>query len=123
MKLNKKLDHINIIVPDVGKSIKWYCEHLGFKPAGHFVGAGLDIYYIDNGEVVYELFEDKSLTQPVFDHIAYISDNIQEDFDHYKSQGLNPTPINFLDFLGENGVYYFFIEGPSGEKIELLQKA
>ena len=121
MNISKKIDHINIIVPDINASLEWYEKHLGFKIIGHFEKGGFEIYYLDNGSIVYELFEDKSLSAPVFDHIAYISEDIKKDHEYYLAQGLQVTPINYIDFTWEKGTYYFFITGPNGEKVELLQ--
>ncbi len=82
----------------------------------------MQFVYLENDGVVYELLEDTTLTKSVVDHIAYVSENIQDDHSYFTAQGLTPTSINFIDFLWDKGVEYFFIESPSNERIEFCQK-
>lgn len=115
-----KIDHINMVVPNLAKSLEWYTKNLGFKIKGRFKQGGFEIVYIDNGSVVYELFENQSLQSPVFDHIAYVSEDIAADHAYYKAQGLQVSPISYIDFTWDNGADYFFVQGAGGEKIEFI---
>ncbi len=121
INIAKKIDHINMVVPNLSASLRWYTEQLGFQVKGHFSQGGFDIYYIDNGSIVYELFENRSLQAPIVDHIAYISDDIKADHAYYTAQGLQVSPISYIDFTWERGADYFFIQGAGGEKVELIQ--
>ncbi len=116
-----KIDHINMVVPNLAQSLDWYVNNLGFEVKGRFEQGGFEIVYIDNGSVVYELFENPSLTSPVIDHIAYLSEDIAADHAHYKAQGLQISPISYIDFTWERGADYFFIWGAGGEKVEFIQ--
>ncbi len=109
-----------MVVPNVKESVEWYCKALGFTVKGHFSRAGFEIYYIDNGTIMYELFENKGLHAPQIDHIAYTSDDIEADHEYYRAAGFAVSPIGYIDFTWENGADYFFIEGASGEKVELI---
>ncbi len=116
-----KIDHINMRVPNMEEAIEWYTKYLGFVLKGRFKrDENYEIVYLDNGTVVYELIENREITNSVVDHIAYISDDITADYDYYVALGLNPTPITYVDFLWDNGADYFFIDGPANEKIELI---
>ena len=116
-----KIDHINMVVPNLADSLEWYTKNLGFEIKGHFKQGGFEIVYIDNGSIVYELFENTSLKSPIIDHIAYISDDIVADHNFCKGQGLQVTPISYIDFTWDNGTDYFFVQGPGGEKVEFVQ--
>lgn len=124
MKVVKKLHHINIKVPNLEKAIKFYTETMNFEIRDRYTKGKMDFVFVTDGNVVYELLEDTSLQQAYFDHIAYESDDIQKDYDYYKN--LDPNlilnEIGFIDFLFEDGMYYFFIKGAGDEKIEFCQK-
>lgn len=124
MKVIKKLHHINIKVPNLEKAIKFYTETMNFEIRDRYTKGEMDFVFVTDGNVVYELLEDTSLQQAYFDHIAYESDDIQKDYDYYKN--LDPNlilnEIGFIDFLFEDGMYYFFIKGAGDEKIEFCQK-
>lgn len=124
MKVIKKLHHINIKVPNLEKAIKFYTETMNFEIRDRYTKGEMDFVFVTDGNVVYELLEDTSLQQAYFDHIAYESDDIQKDYNYYKN--LDPNlilnEIGFIDFLFEDGMYYFFIKGAGDEKIEFCQK-
>ncbi len=115
-----QIDHINMVVPNLAESLAWYTNNLGFEIKGHFEKDGFEIVYIDNGSIVYELFENTSLSNPIIDHIAYISDDIAKDHAYYKGLGLQVGPITHIDFIWDNGADYFFVQGAGGEKVEFL---
>lgn len=124
MEVVKKFDHINIKVPDLEKAIKYYTETMNFYIRDRYTKGDMDFVFITDGDMVYELLEDKNSEQAYFDHIAYQSDDIEKDYNYYKNLDPNllSTEIEFIDFLFENGVYYFFINGAGNEKIEFCQK-
>ncbi len=118
---NRALDHINITVPDLEKAVKYYTETLGCELTNRFKN-GKEFVFVTDGTITYELMEDTSLKAGVIDHIAYVSENIQADYDYYSKQGLTTTELEFIEFLFKNGVYYFFIQGAANERIEFCQK-
>lgn len=120
MNIAKNIDHINMVVPKLKASVDWYINNLGFKIKGHFSQGGFEIYYLDNGSIVYELFENSSLSAPIVDHIAYASEDIEADHAYYKAQGLQVTSISYIDFTWESGADYFFVIGAGGEKVEFI---
>ncbi len=117
-----KLDHINLTVPNIDDAIDYYINVLGFSLKEQYQKNGMNFTFLTDGNIVYEILENPTLKQTVIDHIAYVSDDIQADFDIYNNQGLTISNINYLDFLFDNGVYFFFIKGSGNEKIEFCQK-
>ncbi len=120
---DKNIDHINLTVPNLEKSIEFYTKTLGFKMTDRFSDGEMDFVFITNGKIVYELLEDPTLKETKLDHIAYTSKDIQADYDYFKNLNIDLLlgEIDYLDFLFENGVYYFFIKGTGNEKIEFCQ--
>lgn len=114
-----KLDHINLNVTSLQESLDYYINVLNFKIIGDFM-SGRRFVYISNGEVTYELFEGSEFS---VGHIAYESTDIKKDYEDLKKKNVEfLTNINYIDFLWENGVYYFLFKGVNGEIIEYIQK-
>lgn len=118
---NRKLDHINLTVPNLEKAVKFYTETMGFKVSNRFK-EGMEFVFITDGNTTYELMENPTLSETVIDHIAYVSTDINQDFEYFKNLDLVTTDIGYVDFLFEDGVYYFFIKGAGNEKIEFCQR-
>ncbi len=116
-----KIDHINMIVPDLAQALEWHIRYLGFEIIGQFKQGSFEIVYIKGNGIVYELFENPSLRSPIVDHIAYTSDNIAEDHAYYVSQGVQVSDISYIDFIWKNGADYFFVDGVANQKIEFIQ--
>ncbi|MFI3209923.1 MAG: VOC family protein [Peptostreptococcaceae bacterium] len=125
----RKLDHVGLIVDDLESAVKWYQEILGFTIQAKFKSSyGMEFYYLENCDgVVYELYENKNLSpmeRGKIDHMAYVSDDIEADYEYFKNMGCTFTTngIGYLDFIWENGVYFFMIQSETGEIIEFCQK-
>ena len=118
---NRKLDHINLKVPNLEETIKYYTEILGFKVSNRFK-KDMEFVFVTDGHVTYEIIENKALEMTIIDHIAYESDDIKADYAYFEKLGLVTSKIGFIDFIFEQGVYYFFIKGFGNEKIEFCQK-
>ena len=124
MKISgRKFHHLNLKVTNLDEAIKYYTETLGFSFLGKYEGSFLDFAFVTDGNITYELIADENLTKGYFDHVAYTSDDINADYEYYKALGLTTTEIGFVDYLFENGVYYFFIKGVNDERIEICQNA
>ncbi len=121
----RPLHHINLMVPNLAKAIDFYTKTLGFKVTNTFKGTmelkgNMEFVFITDGNVTYELLEDKSLENTVFEHIAYVSNDIKADYAHFEALGLTTTTIGSVDFLYENGVEFFFIKGAGNDRIEFI---
>ena len=122
-----KLDHIGIACTDVEVDAKWYQDVLGFSAKGVFSGdGGHNVYFLQNGNLVYEMYQIDDMDAKVkgkVDHIAYHSDNLEEDYEYYKKNGYKITTngIECCPTFWEHGCFYFKIESPCGEQIEFCK--
>ncbi len=119
--LDRPLDHINLNVPSIKEAIKFYTEVLGFEVTDRFK-QGMEFVFITDGNITYELIENPGLESAVIDHVAYTSEDLRADYEHFSKMGLTTGEIGYIDFLFENGVSYFFIKGAANERIEICQK-
>ncbi len=123
--LERKLDHLNIAVPDLKEAVEFYTKTLGFKEKERYSNGTREFVFLTDGNITYELIENKALDSAVFEHIAYVSEDIEADFNYYKNLDSNlllSPKVGYADFLFENGVKFFFIQGAGGERIEFCQR-
>ena len=119
------LQHIGIPVADMAESLIFYTE-LGFDVVHSTEDPDTSgiVNFIRLGDLTIELYEKDALAMctGAVDHIAINVSNIDGAFDFVCSRGLNNTQdeIHFLPYWN-NGIKYFTIEGPSGERIEFSQ--
>lgn len=117
----KELHHINIMVPNLEEAVEHYTNTLGYTEVARYVG-GMTFVFLSDGQNTYELLEDSSLEQSSFDHIAYVSRDIEKDYKYYSDLGVTLTEIGTIPYLFDNGVKYFFIKGAAGERLEFCQE-
>ncbi|MFI3252572.1 MAG: VOC family protein [bacterium] len=119
--MRRELEHINYTVPNIEKTVSGY-KKLGFEVIGEFE-LHRKFVFISNGIVTYELFEDPSLNEAYIGHVAYKSENVQEDYDLLLKQGVEMiTPVRTIDGLFENGMEFFLFKGPNNEILEFCRK-
>ena len=124
----RALDHIGLAVTDVEVAAKWYQDTLGLKEFGKFMGGhGTYTYFLknDNG-VIYEIYQRDDLekgAQGKVDHIAFVSNDIQADYDYCVAQGYKicTEGIEEISNRWEKGCKYFKIKSPTGEEVEYSQ--
>lgn len=122
----RKMAHIGLACADVEANAKWYQEVLGFTVLGRFLGAAHPVYFLKNGETVYELYQVDGMDEAVrgkIDHVAYVSSEIEADYRfcveagyEFSTDGIETWPQFF-----ENGCRDFKIKSPCGEEIEFSQ--
>ncbi len=122
MLKNRKLDHINVKVPNLEEAVELYTTVLGCEIVNRFSNGVKDFVFVSDGTLVYELLEDSTLEDAKFDHMAYVSEDIEADYNYFKNLNKTLGEIGFVDFLFDNGVYFFFIKGSHNERIEFCQK-
>ena len=112
--------HNNFNVLDLERSLKFYEEALGFKPARKFEGPGFTLAYLsDGGQTQHELEltwihgrkEPYNLGENEF-HLAVRTDDFEAAHEKHKAMGC----ICFEN--EEMGIY--FISDPDGYWIEIL---
>jgi catechol 2,3-dioxygenase-like lactoylglutathione lyase family enzyme len=89
----RKLDHIGLAVTDIEASRAWYCDVLGFAVIGHFYSGTTPVYFLKNGETVYEMFE-KDLPETLqgkIDHISFVSNDIEADYNDLDAHCIEPN--------------------------------
>lgn len=129
----KGLAHIGIYTKDAEKSKKFYIDHLGFdleyeakleKPGGQWV----NLSFIRLGTLLIELLEPSDRTKAEtgqggsINHIAIEVKDIDSIVKALREKGITmeTEEASTVAHLF-NGVRMVFLEGPSGERIELLE--
>lgn len=120
----RPIDHINLSVPNLDKAVDFYTKVLGFKVVAEFNKGSMRFVFVSNGTISYEIMEQAGLDVGILEHMAYSSNDIQKDFDYFKNLDSNMllSDICFIQELFDNGMYYFFIQSPTGERVEFCQK-
>ena len=132
IKINR-LQHVGIPVKDIRKSEAFYTG-LGFEnvmeaPFELPEGTGICIM-MKREEIIFELYQMpgkildaiKTRKDGRIDHIAFDVDDIDVTFAELKKNGfktIEDAPV-FLKFW-KNGIRYFNILGPDGERLEFNQ--
>ncbi len=125
---NRKMDHIGLATNDVEADAKWYMDILGFRILGKFNNQGDTVYFLNNGDVTYEMY---SANPPLpealsgkIDHISFVSYDIEADYKYCREHGYKITTdgIEQIDAFWEKGIKYFKIASPTGEELEFCQK-
>lgn len=118
------LQHIGIPTRDFAATLAFYGS-IGFETTYVTKNGEDDVAFLQIGNLVIETYTAPS---PVgipgaIDHIAIDVTDIDKAFAAAKAGGykLLDQEIVFLPFF-DNGVKYFMIEGPNGEKVEFNQK-
>ena len=125
--------HLGIPVTDIAKSEAFY-EQFGFEkvmeaviPVGEeeikasmmsFNGFTLEFYQL----LAPDLVEIKNRKDGFIDHVALDVKDVDKAFEELKSAGFTPLEDSPVELpFWENGVKYFNVRGPNGEKIEFNQ--
>ena len=118
------LQHIGIPAGDINASVSFY-ESLGFKIVHETRLDSAKVIYLEQKGLIIELYEtdNPALAAGAIDHIAINVSDIEAVFELAKEKGYIITDgggINFLPFW-DNGIKYIMLEGPSKERVELIQ--
>lgn len=128
----KGLAHIGVHTADMGKSIQFYTEVLGFELIHQKDLTGPNgttrLGFLNAGGLVIELIQPadvsgvKERKAGIVDHIAIEVDDIDHVIDTLKGKGVvfntEEKGVNKQLF---NGISNIFFKGPSGESLELFQ--
>jgi methylmalonyl-CoA/ethylmalonyl-CoA epimerase len=131
MNTMKKIKHIAIVVKDMEKTIETYRDMFGFEVTGTLdIPSGeVRIVMISCGDITLELFQPLRETGQYADflkktggglhHIAFETDNVDEDFNKLKAQGRklqSEAPITI-----PIGKICFVAAGDEDVLVELMQ--
>lgn len=126
------LQHLGIPAVDLQESIRWYKEVLGFEliEEKNIPEQPCHAAFVKKGNLVIELYqEDAAAIQEVagrkhghVDHLALNVQDVKAAFEEMKKTGCTmlDTEIQSLPFF-KNGVAWFTVLGPNGEKVEFNQ--
>jgi lactoylglutathione lyase len=124
----RKLEHIGVLVKDMGVSIRFYTEVLGLAAVGkETLEDGVELVFLsfpgtDNIEI--ELISkgaEEITADGKVDHIAFTVTDIDAEVMRLKSLGVRLIDNEPRTLLGGRLRIAFFY-GPDGEKLEFFQK-
>lgn len=126
LNLEGHLQHIGVSTSNQKQTLAFF-EAMGFSQFYESINpanAAL-VVFMQLGDIVIEVYLQKDSTSSpgAIDHIAISVDNIDEKYTQIYTMGYEivEDSVKELPFW-ENGVRYFTVQGPSGEKIEFCQK-
>ena len=128
---NRKLDHIGLATTGAKEAAEWYQTVMGFHIKGKFVNCrnGRDVYFIANEDesIVYEVYTTPDLDpmlQGKIDHISYVSEDVEADYQFCLSQGYEicSDGIEGIESFWEHGIRFFKLKTTSGEEVEFCQR-
>ena len=121
--------HTRIRVGDLDRSVKWYCDNLGFQVASRSdnspAGNRIAHLQLPGNDHTLELTwsEDYSLEVPEdLMHLAIGYPDLIAECARLKSKGLEIWPDKWREVF-QSGNLMAFVDDPDGYEIELLQRA
>ena len=115
------LQHVGIPTNDIAKTIAFY-EALGFRIVHRKDNRGEDVAFLKMGDLVLETYQNHKAVgiSGAIDHIALNVTDVEEARRIADGLKLDVIEEGQLPFW-ENGVRYFTVRGPNGEKVEFNQ--
>ena len=115
------LQHVGIPTNDIAKTIAFY-EALGFRIVHRKDNRGEDVAFLKMGDLVLETYQNHKAVgiSGAIDHIALNVTDVEEARRIADNLKLDVIEEGQLPFW-ENGVRYFTVLGPNGEKVEFNQ--
>jgi lactoylglutathione lyase len=118
-------DHVGLKCADIGKSLHFYCDLLGFELQEKLEILGRTFLFVGNGSTRIELEQGApSDTQinPRFqtgqNHLAFLVPDVKALVDRLKSGGV---PVVLEPFSTRPGRLVAFVEDPDGVFIQLIE--
>ena len=115
------LQHVGIPTNDIAKTIAFY-EALGFRIVHRKDNRGEDVAFLKMGDLVLETYQNHKAAgiSGAIDDIALNVTDVEEARRIADGLKLDVIEEGQLPFW-ENGVRYFTVLGPNGEKVEFNQ--
>lgn len=119
----QKLDHVSILTKDPQPVVDFYSNCLGFEKVSDktIENMGMRIIMLKKDEDMLEFIQPLQKNSKQTDgikHVAYLSDNIEEELERIKQTGATLLHDRVQQF--EN-IQFFFVKSPSGEMVEIVQ--
>jgi predicted enzyme related to lactoylglutathione lyase len=120
-------EHFALNVVDINGVVNWYCTHLGLTIANQqkvspfmtFLADSTDRVVIEFYKREDELAEDFSNRHPLTFHVAFVSENAEED----KQRLLKAGASFFEEIFKEDGSHLVMLRDPWGMPLQLCQRA
>jgi catechol 2,3-dioxygenase-like lactoylglutathione lyase family enzyme len=119
----KKLDHVSLFINNPDPVLEFYRDILGFSLASkrEIESMNMVVYDLRNNgdyvEIIQQMHGDSKHGDGI-KHIAFLSDNIEEDFEEFINKGVHMLH-NDVQVFGNAS--FFFVKSPGGELIEIIQ--
>ncbi|WP_339664444.1 VOC family protein [Maribacter arcticus] len=119
-------EHFALNVVDINGVVNWYCTHLGLTIANQqkvspfmtFLADSTDRVVIEFYKREDELAEDFSNRHPLTFHVAFVSENAEED----KQRLLKAGASFFEEIFKEDGSHLVMLRDPWGIPLQLCQR-
>ena len=122
--LFKGLCHVGIMTDDAEKSVKWYCEKLGFRPWYAGKMGPMPLTFVEGYGLVLEFIAaGKADGRGPVDHIALEVLNIEEAVEDLKAKGVEVGKVGSAPDFFPSGMKNVFFTGPNGETLEFVEYA
>lgn len=120
-------EHFALNVVDINGVVNWYCTHLGLTIANQQKVSPFMTFLADSTDrVVIEFYkredesaEDFSNRHPLTFHVAFVSENAEED----KQRLLKAGASFFEEIFKEDGSHLVMLRDPWGMPLQLCQRA
>ena len=117
--------HLGVIVKSCEHSSDFYCRVLDCTLEGSWQNQDIKAIELRCGNFIIELLEylspqEQVRTTGIYDHLAFRTENIEENIQQLKKLGIafeTTTPKQLL-----NGKKIIFFRGPDEERIELVEE-
>ncbi|MTI68468.1 MAG: VOC family protein [Firmicutes bacterium] len=118
-----ELAHIAIVIDDIDKTKKFYCNVLDCKFHSEDENDRLKFLYLKSGEQIIEFLKykqpfEKRERGPI-DHIAFKVEDMEKAIEKAKEYG---GVMLFDEPRKHNDTRIMFFKGPNGERIEFIEK-
>lgn len=117
------VQHLGLPTNDLKATLEFY-QKIGFEIAHQADNEGTPVVFLRLGNVCVETYENGQAVGccGAIDHVALDVTDVEKAWDAALEAGLTPIEkeIVFLPFW-ENGVRFFNVWGPNGEKVEFSQ--
>ncbi len=122
-EFNQGVHHIALTTPDMEKSVRFYCDLLGFETVERFYDENeeSEIVFLSLGNVLLELLAPSTLKEfgcSSSFHIAFAVSDVRLIYETLKAQGVHFS----LPPTDSHGFRYAYFSGPMGEILEIMQR-
>lgn len=122
--LFKGLCHVGIMTDDAEKSVKWYCDNLGFRPWYAGKMGPMPLTFVEGYGLVLEFISaGKAAPGGPVAHIALEVLNIEEAVADLKAKGVEMGKVGGAPDFFPSGMKNVFFTGPNGETLEFVEYA